>query len=639
MNAQEPAGATSPKGGPKLRPYQLKSLQAIADERQAGRNRLLIKKPTGTGKTVTFAELMKWPEIGQWLGQFPEDERKMLVIAHREELLDQAREKIERANPGKWVAIEQGSRVATRYADVVVASIQTLAASNFRRLEKLIDHHGPFRIVVVDEAHHAAAATYRTTLARLGFLPPAAAADKEDIEAATDDDVAKMEAALRNWDQVAPKDRLLVGVTATPNRSDAVGLGCVFQSLAFNYGLKDAIDDGWLVPIVPWVVETHQSLEAVRITRGDFNQKQLAEAVNVEARNRLAVEAWHKYGAGLSTIAFTVDVEHAHALAEEFRGAGIRAMALSGETPKDERREILRAFSDGQLEVVTNCMVLTEGTDLPIAACILHAKPTKSATLYEQMTGRGLRPLPGDPVGSERAKAAIDAFKKPHCVVIDMVDIARKHSLQTAPVLYGLPPNLSVNGKDLRDVDEAIQALKEKYPSIDLDAIEARFTLEQLEVRASTFDIWKVEDLGELARGLQCQWIKTGADRYVLQYPWADGYETLCVEADLVGKFGISLTLRPAKRPGQARGEVRQRTIGHAVPTARAALSMAEVFMFQERHSVMRLKSSAAAWRNKPATPGQIGFLRKLGAPLKPGMTAGEASDLIEVGKQRKQFR
>jgi superfamily II DNA or RNA helicase len=620
---------------PTLRPYQTATLDAIAQSVAAGRRRLLIKKPTGTGKTVTFAELLKTPALAEWLSQFPPGERKMLVIAHRQELLEQAREKIERANRGAVVMIEQAGSHASRYSDVVVASIQTLQAGNFKRLKRLMTWHR-FRVVVIDEAHHAAAPTYRTALALLGFLPPAAAADEHDIEAATEADVEKMEAALRTWDQVSPKDRLLVGVTATPNRSDAIGLGCVFQELTYNYALKQAIDDGWLVPIVPWVVETEVSLDAVRLQRGDFNQKQLGEAVNVDARNRLAVEAWHQYGAGMPTIAFTVNVEHAHALAGEFRGAGIRAMALSGETPKEERREILRAFGEGQLEVLTNCMVLTEGTDLPMAACILHAKPTKSATLYEQMTGRGLRPLPGDPVGPDRATAPMAAFRKPHCIVIDLVDIARKHSLATAPMLYGLPPGLAVNGMDLREADERLEKLKAEYPNINIDGALAqqRYSLEQLEVRASTFDIWKMEDLGDLTAGLRMRWIKVGVDRYALQYPWADGYETLCVEADLLGKYSISTTLRPGNRI--ERHSVRQHTIGHDLPTARAALTMAEVWMFTNRHSMTKLKDSGAAWRQKPMSPGQLAYLRKLGAPIKAGLTAGEASDLIELGKQRR---
>jgi len=366
-------------------------LEAIAKAREAGQNRLLVKKPTGTGKTLAFAALLRQPAIREWLDTFPATERKMLVIAHREELLDQAAEKIRAANPGVQVSIEQGERHANRWSDVVIASIQSLAARKFTRLQRLLRQQHVFRLVIVDEAHHCGAPTYRTALVHLGFLPPADASDEENIEAASFDDVAVMTKALEAWDTQAPQDRLLVGFTATPNRSDAIGLGCVFQTIVYSYNLRDAISDGWLVPITPWVVETQESLDDVRVHHGEFNQKDLAEAVNKSRRNLLAVAAWQEHGQGRPTLAFTVDVTHAHALAETFRDAKTRALALSGETPKDDRRLTLRQFLDGQIDVITNCQVLTEGTDLPLTSCIVHAKPTKSATAYEQMCGRGLR--------------------------------------------------------------------------------------------------------------------------------------------------------------------------------------------------------------------------------------------------------
>ena len=190
------------------------------------------------------------------------------------------------------MCVEQADRVAHQFADVVVASIQTLAARQFFRLRRLLGHM-TFRLVVVDEAHHAAATTYRTALGHLGFLPLAAAEGAEDdVEAATYEDVEKMSDMLRDWDARAPKDRLLVGVTATPNRSDAIGLGCVFQTIAYSYGLRDAISDGWLVPITAWAIDTQDSLDEVRISRGEFNQKDLAEKVNNARRNELAVAGW-----------------------------------------------------------------------------------------------------------------------------------------------------------------------------------------------------------------------------------------------------------------------------------------------------------------------------------------------------------
>ena len=142
---------------PQLRNYQEGQLDAIIAAYEAGTNRVLLKSPTGTGKTVTFAAMLRHGRIASWLaGLVPQKGARMLVIAHREELLDQAADKISKANPGLMVSIEQGDRFANNYSDVVIASIQTLAARKFTRLKRLLTYHA-FRLVVVDEAHHAAA--------------------------------------------------------------------------------------------------------------------------------------------------------------------------------------------------------------------------------------------------------------------------------------------------------------------------------------------------------------------------------------------------------------------------------------------------------------------------------------------------
>lgn len=551
--------------------------------------------------------------MAAWLKTFPEGERRMLVIAHREELIDQALEKIQRQNPGLMVSVEQGSRHSNRYSDVVIASIQTLQAQKFKRLKDLLKHH-TFRIVIVDEAHHAAAPSYRTALVHLGFLPPADASDSDEIEAVNDADVAQMATNLETWDAAAPKDRLLAGFTATPNRSDAIGLACVFQSIAYNYGLKEAINDGWLVPIVPWVVETKSNIDAVGLNRGDFNQTQLAGAVNNYARNALAVESWATYAREASTIAFTVDVAHAHDLAAAFQAMGVEARAISGKTPKDERRATLAAYTRGDVQVITNCMVLTEGTDLPRTGCILHAKPTKSATLYEQMTGRGLRIHPG----------------KTECIVIDLVDVARRHSLQTAPILYGLPPSLKANGKNLRMLEDEFSAFLETHPGFTGEGL-GRKTMEELHAFASTFDIWTVPSLGDFGAGMKMKWIKTADEEYVLSYPWLDGTEILKVARDLLSHFAVSLTFRP--RDG---APVRQRTLAMEIASANEAAQAAEAFVLAERRSVMKLRSTDAPWRLKPVSAGQLGLLSRLRVAHKPDITAGEASDLIDFAQSRK---
>lgn len=598
------------------RPYQIEAKDAIVAARAGGLSRVLLQMATGLGKTYVVAGLLRWPAIVEWLGQFPKAERRVLLIAHREELLTQAAATIYRENPELVVSIEQGELHASRYSDVVIASIQTLAAMRFRRMTKLIQR-GPFRLVIVDEAHHASARTYRTALAHLGFLPAVKGngIDELDIDAAQFGDVEEMTAVLQGWDAVAPRDRFLLGVTATPNRSDAVGLSCVFQSLVYTYPIRRGVEDGWLAPIVPWTIETHASLDGVGINRGDFNQRQLASAVNTPERNLLAVKAWQEHAADRSTLAFTVDVAHAHDLADSFRAVGVSAVAVSGETPKDERRQALTAYTAGDVQVITNCAIFTEGTDLPRTNCILMAKPTKSATLFEQCIGRGLRIFPG----------------KADCIVLDMVDVSRKHSLQTAAVLYGLPPTLQGNGKNLRELADGLDELTEKYPGFDASTFGA-MTLEQLQAKATTFNIWQVPSLGAFGSGRALTWIKVGDEHYRLSYPWGDGTEILAVSKNLIGHYDVSITLHP--RDGGAK---RQRTLATEIQTADDAAGIAEKFVLAERRSVTKLTDRDATWRTKPASEKQIGLLRRLRVPVKMGLTCGDASDLINLAKARKE--
>lgn len=607
---------------PTLRQYQTDSLDALWREYAAGKNRLLLKKPTGTGKTVTFAALLTWAPFAKWLAKFPATSRRMLVIAHREELLEQAAEKIQTRNPGLMVQIEQADRYAANAADVVVASIQTLSARKFSRLKRLLQT-GPFRIVVVDEAHHAAADTYRSALVHLGFLPAGELSEETNVEAARYEDVEAMQAALAGWDDDAPMDRILVGVTATPNRTDAIGLGCVFQSIAYSYDLRKAIEDKWLVPIVPWVVETETSLDAVKMTHGDFNQKQLADTVNTPERNEKAIAGWREHAEHRPTLAFTVDVAHAHDLAAAFRAKGYEAAAVSGETPREERRSMLQAFRDGRLDVLANCMVLSEGTDLPMASCILHAKPTKSATLYEQMTGRGLRIHPG----------------KTDCIVLDVVDVARRHSLQTAPVLYGLPPGLNAEGKTLEELNKLLEELLAKTPGM-AGAItdNTRRTLKDLNALASTFDIWSIRPMDHFATGLSMTWLRVDDEAFRIEYPWGEPGTTEIVDVrkNLLGQFEVVLHERHYDAAVRRGWSTAEQTIGTGIPEAVAALKIAESFVRQSRPSVVRLKDNDAPWKRGPATPKQLGLLKKWGVPVPANCTAGQASQLIDHAKTKK---
>lgn len=594
---------------PTLRPYQHDCLAAIVEARGRGLTRVLVQAATGVGKSEIFCSLPT--VLAPWLQTFPKGDRRVLVIAHREELIGQAANRMHKLNPDLSITVEQADQYASRYSDVVVASIQTLTALKCRRLKRLLGQM-TFRIVVYDEAHHSSSPSARTALVHLGFLPPADASDSESLDAPSYEDVSVMEDALASWDQTGPQDRLLVGFTATPNRSDGVGLGAVFQEIVYSYPIRKAVQDGWLVNLVPYVVDTSTSLDDVKTTAGDFNQKQLAFTVNTPARNNLAVKGWQQYAKDRPTLAFTVDVQHAHDLAETFRVVGVRATALSGETPKDERALMLRQYTEGQIDVITNCQVLTEGTDLPRTACILNAKPTKSASLLEQMVGRGLRLFPPD---------------KKECVIIDVVDILRKHSLQTTPTLFGLPPGLTGKGETLDALADEWDDLLAQYPAL-AGAVEGRrLTIDQLRVQAKTFDIWSVPSLGDFGKSVVLNWIKTAADIFQLRYPWGDDTEILQVSPDLLGKWEVSCTLR-----SRDKGPVRQRTIAHGIVEQSAAAALAEAFIQQQRSNVVKLKERSAPWREKPASEKQLALLAKFKIPHNPkAISCGAASDLLDL--------
>lgn len=612
---------------PTLRPYQATANEAVCDAMERGHNRLLVQMSTGLGKTVAFSALPTWPRLAAWLQTFPKNEQKTLVIAHRDELIEQAAAKLQAANPGAVISVEQADRVAHKYSDIVVASIQTLTMRKCARLKRLLDQH-VFRIVIYDECQHASSPSARTALVHLGFLPPADASDVESLDAPSYADVETMEDALKAWNDVAPKDRLLVGYTATPNRSDGIGLGAVFEEIVFSYGVRAGIQDGWLVPIIPWAVDTDTNLDGVHTAHGEFNQRELEDAVNTSQRNKLAVAAWQEHAAGRSTLAFTVGVKHAHEMADAFRKAGITARAVSGETPKEERKATLAAYTRGEIQVLTNAMVFTEGTDLPRTSCILNAKPTKSATLFTQLVGRGLRILPPD---------------KTDCVLIDLVDVARRHSLQAAPVLYGLPPGIKTQGEDLETLREELGLFTEKYPTFDVEAALAgeRLTLKQLRAKAETFDIWTVPPLGALTESTSLNWIRAG-DIYRVSYPWTssvgeESSEVVTVEPDMLGHFSVVATLRPKwTDTTQPRPATRQRTVAAQLPTAAAALTLAEAFIQQERPQAMRMKDRAAGWRGQPASEKQLRFLAQKGVPHNPKtVTKGEASDLLDLAFAR----
>jgi superfamily II DNA or RNA helicase len=382
-----------------LRPYQAAASDAIFKEWQEHDSTLVVM-PTGGGKTVLFADVIR--------RVFP---RRALVIAHREELIFQARDKIQRVT-GLKADVEMGEYRADgglfEQARVVVSTIQTQCSGGDGggRMSKFDPQR--FGVLIIDEAHHATSPSYRRVI-----------------------DYYRSNPALK-----------VLGVTATPDRADEEALGQVFQSVAFDYEVLDAIHDGWLVPIEQQMVHVEGlDYSSIRTTAGDLNGGDLAAVLEAEKNLQQMASASVAIIGGRRALVFTASVKAAEMTAEIFnRHREGMAAWVCGETDREDRRRTLAEFAAGKVQVVCNCGVLTEGFDDPGVEVVIMGRPTKSRSLYSQMVGRSTRPLPGvvdGPETAEARKAAIAASAKASCLVVDFVGNAGKHKLVTSADILG----------------------------------------------------------------------------------------------------------------------------------------------------------------------------------------------------------
>ena len=383
----------------KLRPYQSAASDAIFKEWEDN-DATLVVMPTGGGKTVLFADVIR--------RVFP---RRALVIAHREELIFQARDKIQRVT-GLSADVEMGEYRADGglfgQARVVVSTIQTQCSGGDGggRMSKFDPQR--FGVLIIDEAHHATSRSYRRGI-----------------------DLYPTEPAVKG-----------PGVTPTPHPADGGGLRGGFQSVAFDYEVLDAIHDGWLVPIEQQMVHVEGlDYSSIRTTAGDLNGGDLAAVMEAEKNLQQMASASLATIGSRRALVFTASVKAAEMTAEIFnRHRAGMASWVCGKTDREKRRRVLADFAAGKLQVVCNCGVLTEGFDDPGVEVVIMGRPTKSRSLYSQMVGRSTRPLPGVVDGPETAderRAAIAASAKPSCLVVDFVGNAGKHKLVTSADILG----------------------------------------------------------------------------------------------------------------------------------------------------------------------------------------------------------
>ena len=327
--------------GQELRPYQQQARDRIHAEWEAGRTRTLLVLPTGTGKTIVFASVAA--------DQVRAGDR-VLILAHRGELLEQAADKLQRST-GLVSAVEKAeSTCLDSWFRVVVGSVQTLQRT--ARLERFPQDY--FGTIIIDEAHHAITDGYRRILDYF--------------------DGAKV-----------------LGVTATPDRGDMRNLGEVFDSLAFEYKLTDAIKEGYLCKIMAQTIPLKLDITDVGFTSGDYSLGQLGTALDPYLE-QIAAEMAQRCR-DRKTVVFLPLIKTSQKFRDLLNAHGFRAAEVNGQS--DDRKQVLTDFEADKYNVLCNSMLLTEGWDCPSVDCVVVLRPTKVRSLYSQMVGRGTRLSPG----------------------------------------------------------------------------------------------------------------------------------------------------------------------------------------------------------------------------------------------------
>lgn len=324
-----------------LRPYQEEAKTAIFTQWESGNARTLLVLPTGCGKTIVFAKVTE---------ECVREGERVLILAHRGELLQQAADKIAKTT-GLFCATEKAEQSCLgSWFRVVVGSVQTMMRES--RLRQFAKEY--FDTIIIDEAHHCITDSYQNILNHF--------------------DKAKV-----------------LGVTATPDRGDMKNLGSVFQSLAYEYTLQRAIKEGYLTPIRAQTIPLRLDLSGVGIQGGDFKTADLGSALDPYLYQ--IADEMKKYCMGRKTVVFLPLVKTSQKFRDILEEKGFRAVEVNGESKN--RTEILKGFEEGLYDVLCNSMLLTEGWDCPNVDCIVVLRPTKVRALYAQMVGRGTRLYPG----------------------------------------------------------------------------------------------------------------------------------------------------------------------------------------------------------------------------------------------------
>lgn len=542
----------------RLRPYQNTAITAVETAIKNGEKRAAVIMPTGAGKTVIFAYLAA-RHVERHRGQSP-----VLILVHRDELVNQTVDKLKMIAPDLKVGVVKAERNDTG-SKVIVGSVPTLAS--VRRLNMMPTDLG---LMIVDECHHASAASYQT---------------------------------IMTW-----FDCPAVGFTATMIRGDGKDLGQTWTLPAtFQMDILDMIPDYLVDPVGRQVTVDGLTLGQVAMRGRDFAPMSLGDALRTAEASRFITDAYREHASDMPGIVFAPDVPTVLEMAEAFNGVGFPAAPVWGDMDRDLRRNVLREYEAGRIQVLVSCMVLTEGFDSPRAQCAVIARPTTNPGLYVQMVGRVLRPYPG----------------KTRALVLDVVGASSEFSLA------GLE---DLTTRRLADVEPGESLLE----AVQRERNMRNPKLADYVVTTREVDLFHRSKIG---------WLETHAGVWFLDVPngliflWPD-----CIEPGLY-RVGTVPNYTEAAPTWHIEGA----SIEYAMVWAEALADdylrdlearAEELDPYGDRARFWSL-SRTASWRRRPATPLQIDLAQKLDIDLQPWhyengkgwykISRGELSDLIGI--------
>ncbi|KAJ3479603.1 hypothetical protein NLI96_g8938 [Meripilus lineatus] len=572
-----------------LRPYQESCLEACTDALTSGASRIGVSLPTGSGKTTVFITLLSriLPAVAR-----PEAHRS-LVIVNSIELARQAAAQALRLYPSWSVEIEQGAKhQATGKADLTVATYQTLLQAN--RLAKFDPNF--LKAVIVDEAHHAAAPSYRRILSHF-------------------------HSAIKNPDPTftspTPLSIPILGFSATFSRHDGLALGSVFERIVYHRDFLEMIKEQWLCNVRFTSVRANIDLSEVTVnsSTGDFNPTSLAHVINTVTVNNLVVKSWlDRASTRRSTLVFCVNLAHVRDLTNTFRAAGIDARYIYSGTPASERAALVSGFRQGQFPVLVNCgmsnpcpvvsrdltvrqAILTEGADIPNIDCVIVARPTRSRNVFAQMVSQ-------------------------YCALHPFVNSTSKVAgVISVPSLFGLDPSEMIDDNSTEELEERS---KEKE-NADTMQSSPDYASDVPDPKSVTYvdhdDPFSLVDQSSGAPHIRTlsrhAWVGCGGDVYVLECMGkgfiriesatseeeGDHFRAVYTPTTMPFKTAFTLGVSPYR---QNRNVLTARTLDEAV---RGCDNFAKNKVVPGPMALGLLRS--ARWRNEPATPNQKALIRK----------------------------